>query len=308
MLMQVLYLLKTEDWTLSKMRTLCTAGFCNAAFSPDSRFLLLGLRSHLGSDLEIYDSSGHLLCLLKDKGHELPSHVLLDNDRLALAMMHTFQVYSIWSGRLQATRAPHMSERDLEYESLLALNASGSMLAFSTARGPSIFHIFDARTLQELSSICSAGGRPVLSEVSHTEMIWGPYGWMLFPKPSVMNLVTASEHVRVLRPLLGSDSYTTVLRCDDHPQKVPACSPDGSMMCTFSRACDSIEVHDMRCGQLKMRQAIPMPAYGAEESLEEVALDWSACGRWLLAKVFVSKGYHCFDNTLKSIHLVTLYT
>ena len=301
--MQVLYLLKSEDWTLSKLRTLGTDGFCNAAFSPDSRFLLLGM---FDFDLEIYDSRGQMLCVLKDQGGDLPSHAFLGNNRLALTFGYSFKVYDTWSGQLQVTRAPHMldpEKLDLEanYEPLIALNCSGSMLAFCTARG-SILHIFDARTLQELSSIYSAGGRPVLRDVNHTEMMWEPYGWILFQRPSVSNNVLASEHVRVLRPLLGTDMHTEALRCENQPQQIPACSPDGSMVCSLSSACDSIEVHDIRSGQLKMRQAVHMPVYGPGESSREVALNWSACGRWLLVKVFVNCA------RLKVIQLVTLYT
>ena len=154
--MQVLYLLKTEDWTLSRMRTLGTDGLSNAAFSPDSRFLILGLFCHLGSDIELYDSRGRLLCLFKDLGGHLPSHAFLGNDRLALAMSFTFEVYDIWSGQLQASKGPYMGNPvatwyEVNHEPLIALNRSCTMLAFCVIKG-SILGIYDAATFQELRS------------------------------------------------------------------------------------------------------------------------------------------------------------
>ena len=115
----------------------------------------------------------------------------------------------------------------------------------------------------------------------------------------------ASKHVRVLRPLLGTDMYTEMLRCEDQPQQVPACSPDGSMVCVFSSPTASIEVHDTNSGQLKMSQAISMPLHGPDESLGAVEINWSGCGRELLVKAYASNGY---STCLRTIQLVTLYT
>ena len=307
--MQVLYLLKTEDWTLFKMRTLGTDVLSNAAFSPDSRFLLLGLCCHLGSVLEIYDSNGQVLCVLTDQGGDLPSHAFLGNDRLALTYMHTFRVYDTCSGQLQATIGPRImgptsTDYEMNYEPLISVNPLGSMLAFCIARGTT-FHIFDTVTLQELGCIYSAGGKPMLHDFNPTGLLWGPYGWVLFQRPSVSNNVMASEQVRVVTPLSGSDMYTEVLRCDNQPQHAPACSPDGSLVCICSSSHGSIEIYDTRSGQLKVRQPVCMPAYEPGEKLGQVIVNWSGCGRWLLAKVFVSKD---FSTWLKLIQLVTLYS
>ena len=135
-------------------------------------------------------------------------------------------------------------------------------------------------------------------------------GAILFQMPSVSKHLRAPKHVRVATPLSGTggpwnEIYTEVLRCDKQPRHAPACSPDGSMVCIWSSSHGSFEIYDTRSGQLEVRQHVCMPAYEPGEKLGQVIVNWSGCGHWLLAKVFVSKA----SNTwLKLIQLVTLYS
>ena len=290
---QVLSLLKREDWMLTSITATSSRDLANATLSDNDQYVLLSLSSNSICCTDIYDCHGQKLSSLKGTGACI-SLAVLANARLAVSRHQDFQVFSVYSGQLLVTQGPHKGIAGLPdrqtgrlLSGLIFLDPSGAKLAFCEPR-QSVVHLYSSSTLQALGTMSPSGHSHLAWGGPLTAIKWGVYSWVMHLPPH-LTAPYNSKSVQVMRIGPG-DTYTEVLDCAGQPQQAPALSPDGAYLCTYDKRNTMIHVNDVRTGQLMLAQDVSLPEMGPWVECTEMTWDGSGCQLLIQLYAFLECG------------------